>query len=63
MLEACQMGFANREVEWSDISRGMKRAHPLPNDELQMRAFWRQWHELITLSPAVRTPARRVAAV
>jgi p-cumate 2,3-dioxygenase subunit alpha len=63
MLEACQMGFANREVQWSDISRGMQREHPLPNDELQMRAFWRQWHELITLSPPVRTPARRVAAV
>jgi p-cumate 2,3-dioxygenase alpha subunit len=52
MLEACQMGFANREVEWSDISRGMKRAQPLHNDELQMRAFWRRWHELMTLSQA-----------
>jgi hypothetical protein len=41
----------------------MKCAHPLPNDELQMRAFWRQWHELITLSPAAHTPARRIAAV
>ena len=43
-LESCQQGFANREVEWSDISRGMKRAQPLVDDELQMRAFWRQWH-------------------
>ena len=25
MLESCQRGFANREVGWSDISRGMKR--------------------------------------
>lgn len=63
MLEACQMGFANREVEWSDISRGMKREHPLHNDELQMRAFWRQWHELMTLSSATRAQVPPVAAV
>ena len=63
MLEACQRGFANREVEWSDISRGMKRAHPLTNDELQMRAFWRQWHELITLPQAAEAPVRHMVAV
>jgi hypothetical protein len=63
MLEACQRGFANREVEWSDISRGMKREHPLTNDELQMRAFWRKWHELITLSEPVEARARPVVAV
>lgn len=62
MLEACQMGFANREVEWSDISRGMKRDHPLHNDELQMRAFWRQWHALITLSPTTRSAVPQAAA-
>jgi p-cumate 2,3-dioxygenase subunit alpha len=50
-------------VEWSDISRGMKREHPLQNDELQMRAFWRRWHELMTLSAATDTPVRHVAAV
>jgi len=43
-LESCQRGFAAKAVEWSDISRGMERAHPLATDELQMRAFWRQWH-------------------
>jgi len=48
MLESCQRGFANHEVGWSDISRGMKRAQPLPNDELQMQTFWRRWHELVT---------------
>lgn len=48
MLESCQRGFANREVEWSDISRGMKREHPSITDELQMRAFWRQWNQLMT---------------
>jgi len=63
MLEACQRGFASREVEWSDISRGMKREHPLTNDELQMRAFWRKWHELITLSEPVQARARPVVAV
>ena len=63
MLEACQMGFANREVEWSDMSRGMKRQHPLHNDELQMRAFWRRWHELITLAEPARGTTPQVAAV
>ncbi|HLX37856.1 MAG TPA: aromatic ring-hydroxylating dioxygenase subunit alpha, partial [Candidatus Binataceae bacterium] len=39
MLETCQRGFLNREVAWSDISRGMKRERPGLTDELQMRAF------------------------
>lgn len=51
MLESCQKGFANREVMWSDISRGMNRAQPITTDELQMRAFWRRWHELLTGRP------------
>ena len=63
MLEACQRGFANREVEWSDISRGMKREQPLANDELQMRAFWRRWQELITLSQAAHALAQPAVAV
>jgi p-cumate 2,3-dioxygenase subunit alpha len=47
-LEGCQRGFAAwREVAWSDISRGMGRAQPTSQDELQMRAFWRRWHALI----------------
>jgi len=28
--------------------KGRQRAQPLANDELQMRAFWRKRHELIT---------------
>lgn len=48
MLESCQRGFANREVEWSDISRGMQRERPSITDELQMRAFWRRWNQLMT---------------
>jgi p-cumate 2,3-dioxygenase subunit alpha len=41
-IESCQDGFRSG-VEWSDFSRGMNReAHGM--DELQQRAFWRQWH-------------------
>ena len=59
MLETCQRGFANREVAWSDISRGMKREQPALTDELQMRAFWRRWNQLMT-EPQLRR-ARKVA--
>jgi p-cumate 2,3-dioxygenase subunit alpha len=59
MLESCQRGFLNREVEWSDISRGMKREHPSITDELQMRAFWRRWNQLMT-GPQIQR-ARRAA--
>jgi p-cumate 2,3-dioxygenase alpha subunit len=61
MLESCQRGFINREVEWSDMSRGMQRAKPLPTDELQLRTFWRRWNELITLSHPLSTSARQAA--
>ncbi|MGE0684872.1 MAG: aromatic ring-hydroxylating dioxygenase subunit alpha [Candidatus Binatia bacterium] len=61
MLESCQKGFANREVMWSDISRGMNRAEPATTDELQMRAFWRRWHELITGTPSSKTVGQRAA--
>ncbi len=59
MLESCQRGFLNREVGWSDISRGMKREHPSLTDELQMRTFWRRWNQLMT-EPKVRR-ARKAA--
>jgi p-cumate 2,3-dioxygenase alpha subunit len=62
-LESCQRGFANCEVEWSDISRGMKREQPLATDELQMRVFWRKWHELMTLSRPASGLTRQVAAL
>jgi hypothetical protein len=42
-LESCQAGFAAREVEWTDLSKGMHRA-PQSGDEDQIRGFWRQWH-------------------
>ena len=42
-LEACQEGFAATAEDYSDISRGMHR-DAATVDELQMRAFWREWH-------------------
>jgi p-cumate 2,3-dioxygenase alpha subunit len=48
-LEGCQMGFAtHKEVEWSDISRGMKGNLAGGPGELQMRAFWREWEARMT---------------
>jgi p-cumate 2,3-dioxygenase alpha subunit len=41
-LESCQEGFAAKEVEWNDISKGMQR-EPTFLDEVPMRAFWREW--------------------
>jgi p-cumate 2,3-dioxygenase alpha subunit len=51
-LESCQAGFAASGVRWNDISRGMNRT-PLTVDELQMRAFWRRWAQLMGVRPAV----------
>lgn len=59
MLESCQRGFLNRDVGWSDMSRGMKRDRPSVTDELQMRAFWRRWNQLMT-EPLIRR-ARKAA--
>jgi p-cumate 2,3-dioxygenase subunit alpha len=48
-LEGCQMGFAtHKEVEWSDISRGMNGNLAGGPGELQMRVFWREWHARMT---------------
>jgi p-cumate 2,3-dioxygenase subunit alpha len=41
-LEACQEGFQADPAAYSDISRGMHR-DAATVDELQMRAFWREW--------------------
>jgi len=61
-LESCQRGFVAREVEWSDISRGMKREQPLIDDELQIRAFWRQWHALMRGWPLAEVPVDHAMA-
>jgi hypothetical protein len=52
-FEACQAGLrAAAGVPWSDVSRGMhreRRGQPTrADDELQMRAFWRQWQTLMS---------------
>jgi p-cumate 2,3-dioxygenase subunit alpha len=52
-LERCQKGFAaNTVAPWNDISRGMVRTAAgtgaLFTDELQMRAFWREWDRIMT---------------
>ena len=62
-LESCQQGFANPEVAWSDISRGMTRAQPLADDELQIRAFWRQWQALMQGVPLAEAARRDAVAV
>ena len=49
-LESCQAGFRAQELEWSDISRGMKRPAQ-GKDELQIRAFWRMWYSLVAGLP------------
>ena len=46
-VESSQTGFQAREMEWSDVSRGMHR-QALITDELQMRTLWRQWHSHLT---------------
>ena len=47
-LESCQNGFANLgSAGWSDISKGMGKAEPSYDDELQMRVFWTRWNQLV----------------
>lgn len=59
-LETCQVGFgAARELEWSDISRGMNKSVNTTTDELQMRTWWRRWNHLVTgeeLPPEAKDP-------
>jgi p-cumate 2,3-dioxygenase alpha subunit len=47
-LQQCQTGYDNaREAGWNDISKGMGREAPAYDDEVQMRAFWTQWHKML----------------
>ena len=47
-LQSCQNGFANAgSAGWSDISKGMGKAEPSYDDELQMRVFWTRWNQLV----------------
>lgn len=48
-LQQCQAGFNNlQEVPWNDISKGMGRQQPAADDEVQMRAFWTEWHKRLS---------------
>jgi p-cumate 2,3-dioxygenase alpha subunit len=60
-LDSCQIGFAADGVEWSDLSRGMAR-DPHPDDELQMRSFWREWNARMTGTRCSEWSDRRPAA-
>jgi len=52
-LEMCQRGYKNLgAVAWNDISKGMVNGTAGTTDELQMRAFWRQWNTLMTTKMA-----------
>ena len=43
-LALCQEGYANAgEARWNDISKGLNQERPSIEDEVQMRAFWREW--------------------
>lgn len=55
MLELCQRGFENSDVEWNDISKGFHRDENTLrgyddhyDNELQMRAYWLRWDQLMS---------------
>ena len=51
-LESAQRSYRNRhEAGWNDISRGMLKASPAPDDEEQMRCFWREWNRRVGRVP------------
>lgn len=65
VVELCQRGYGTlEELEYSDISRGMGNPDQTITDELQIRAWWRQWSRLMNegapaslLSPPVQETA------
>ena len=62
-LEACQEGFQATAEDYSDISRGMHRDAGTV-DELQMRAFWREWQShMLGAGHAVHDEGRKPAPV
>jgi p-cumate 2,3-dioxygenase alpha subunit len=59
MLELCQRGFETGEVEWNDISKGYHAGEntlqcddPHFDNELQMRAYWTRWDQLMSAPEA-----------
>jgi p-cumate 2,3-dioxygenase alpha subunit len=62
-LEACQEGFAATSEDYSDMSRGMHR-EAATLDELQMRAFWREWQSnMLGAGHAEHDEGRRIQPV
>jgi phenylpropionate dioxygenase-like ring-hydroxylating dioxygenase large terminal subunit len=48
VMELCQKNCATLPDDaFIDCSRGMMRENPFPNEEEQMRAFWRRWRDLV----------------
>jgi p-cumate 2,3-dioxygenase subunit alpha len=55
MLELCQLGFEAGDVEWNDFSKGyhanettLRGDNPRFDNELQMRAYWTRWDQLMS---------------
>lgn len=55
MLELCQRGFETADVEWNDMSKGfgpgeqtLATTNPRYDNELQMRAYWTRWDQLMS---------------
>jgi phenylpropionate dioxygenase-like ring-hydroxylating dioxygenase large terminal subunit len=47
-LELCHRNYESvPEMRHLDMSRGMAKDHPIADDELQLRVFWRRWRELL----------------
>lgn len=62
-MESCQRGFrAAREVEWSDMSRGIVRESQAVDEE-QLRSFWRKWNIQISGSKRGRSSSAKVRRV
>lgn len=62
-MESCQRGFrAAREVEWSDMSRGIVRESQAVDEE-QLRSFWRKWNVQISGSKRTRQGSAKVRRV
>ncbi|HUY20370.1 MAG TPA: aromatic ring-hydroxylating dioxygenase subunit alpha [Candidatus Binataceae bacterium] len=62
-MESCQRGFrAAREVEWSDMSRGIVRESQAVDEE-QLRSFWRKWNAQVSGSKRTRSSSAKVRRV
>jgi p-cumate 2,3-dioxygenase alpha subunit len=62
-MESCQRGFrAAREVEWSDMSRGIVRESQAVDEE-QLRSFWRKWNLQVSGSKRTRSGSAKVRRV